>query len=638
MCSTNASYTIASVQPASAGNYYVVVASSILPDVTTTSASAVLTVIYSPQITAQPANQVAVQGSPATFSVSALGGSLSWQWRSNAVAISGATNSSFTLASAQTNGTFSAVIWNAAGTNTSSNATLTVLYPPLITAPPAGATVYLGDPVNFSVTAAGTAPLRYQWRVDGAAIPGATTSAYTLGSAATNQNYTVVITNAAGAVTSSIAALSIYWPPVIVTPPASQYILTNTAATLSVAVAGAGPFTYRWFKGASTFLYGVTNTSSFTNIYTTAAVKTNTTFYVIIDNQSGSGTASNNATVVVESMPKITAQPTNITVMSGSNATFKANATGSNLVAQWTFNGLPLTNAGATNYTITGVKVSDGGAYALVVTNHIGSATSTTAILTVLAPPAITLQPVNQYAVTGQVFGFSVAATGGNLAYQWFQGGIRLTGYTNSTLSQSATLASAGSYSVVITNTQGAITSSPATLTLLLPPSATTLPSSLADGTNAWLTGAAIPNGLPATAWLQWGSTTNCTNATTLVSIGSGSNTVAISNLLTSLAPFTVYYYQAAASNAAGITFGAISNFTTLPRKVVVSDSRLNPNGSFHLGFAGSANATYSVWFTPDLTSWTRLGNATEASPGLFTFDDPIATNRPARFYQMRLP
>ena len=85
-----------------------------------------------PAITSQPLSQSVNQGSPVSFSVIATGTDLGFQWRLNTVSISGATNSSYNIASATTNhaGTYTVIVSNAGGSVTSSNAVLTVIPPP----------------------------------------------------------------------------------------------------------------------------------------------------------------------------------------------------------------------------------------------------------------------------------------------------------------------------------------------------------------------------------------------------------------------------------------------------------------------------------------------------------------------------
>src|SRR6185437_13740772 len=107
-------------------------------------------------------------------------------------------------------GNYAVVVANVAGSVTSANAALTVNTPPSITTQPSSQTVNQGQNATFSVVAAGTAPLAYQWTFNAANISGATASSYTVVSAqpANAGNYAVVITNSLGSVTSANAALT----------------------------------------------------------------------------------------------------------------------------------------------------------------------------------------------------------------------------------------------------------------------------------------------------------------------------------------------------------------------------------------------------------------------------------------------
>jgi hypothetical protein len=90
------------------------------------------------------------------------------------------------------------------------------LAPPQIAAQPASLTVALGAGAAFSVTASGTPAVAYQWQFDGANLAGATNSTLALNAvqAAAAGFYQVVVSNAAGALTSSAAALNVTGVPV----------------------------------------------------------------------------------------------------------------------------------------------------------------------------------------------------------------------------------------------------------------------------------------------------------------------------------------------------------------------------------------------------------------------------------------
>ena len=103
--------------------------------------------------------------------------------------------------------------------------------PPTITTQPLAQTLYVGQTARFTVSAQGGQPLYYQWRVgangvytslsDGGRISGATTTNLTIGSLVQGDSadYVVVITNSAGAVTSTIAKLTVQptGPPMNIT-------------------------------------------------------------------------------------------------------------------------------------------------------------------------------------------------------------------------------------------------------------------------------------------------------------------------------------------------------------------------------------------------------------------------------------
>jgi O-glycosyl hydrolase len=85
-----------------------------------------------------------------------------------------------------------------------------------ITAQPQSQSVVTGSSAVFSVTAAGTPPLSYQWQFNGVAVAGATTTNLTLANIqSTNTgSYSVVVTNSSGSVTSGVAVLTVLGPSV----------------------------------------------------------------------------------------------------------------------------------------------------------------------------------------------------------------------------------------------------------------------------------------------------------------------------------------------------------------------------------------------------------------------------------------
>ncbi|MFZ0827852.1 MAG: immunoglobulin domain-containing protein [Verrucomicrobiia bacterium] len=154
---------------------------------------------------------------------------------------------------------------------------------------------------------------------------------------------------------------------------------------------------------------------------------------------------------------------------------------------------------------------------------------------------AILTQPANQTAIQGSNVTFSVTAAGlSPLRYQWYFNSAVLTGATNAILPMSyVQTTNAGNYYVVVTNVAGSVTSSTAVLTVLVPPSITTQPTSqtVMLGTNA--TFSVTAEGTASLGYQWWFNGTNllagATNATiTLTNVqatAAGGYSVVVTNM-----------------------------------------------------------------------------------------------------------
>jgi hypothetical protein len=228
-----ASLVLPAAQPADEGDYFVVVTNTF--GAVTSAPAAVLTVIVPPSIVTQPESASVVPGTNVAFSVAATGTApLEYQWRRNGVGLPGATNDSVTLTNVQSSdvGHYTVVVGNAGGSVTSAPAILTVLGPPVIVAGPVSQSVLAGANVSLSVTAGGSPPLGYQWRFNGADMPGQTGSILSLPAVQPSSagDYTVVVSNVVGVVTS--------------TPPAHLTVITFAATQAGLpAYQSPGPFT-----------------------------------------------------------------------------------------------------------------------------------------------------------------------------------------------------------------------------------------------------------------------------------------------------------------------------------------------------------------------------------------------------------
>jgi hypothetical protein len=280
-------------------------------------------------------------------------------------------------------GSYDCVVTNLAGTATSGAATLTVRTPPNVTTDPASQTVVQGGPVTFSVVAAGTGPLAYQWQRATTNLPGATGPSYSIPSVALGDagSYRVVVTNLAGTATSAAATLTVQSPPLVTGDPASQTVNQGDTVNFTVTATGTPAPTYQWRKGGMT-LPGKTSAT----LSIVAAQPGDEGSYDCVVSNVVSTATSGAATLTVRVPPTITTPPANLARAVGQSATFSVVAAGTApLSYQWQKGTTNIPGATGTNYMIAAVALDDSGSYRVVVTNPAGSVTSTAATLSVSA-------------------------------------------------------------------------------------------------------------------------------------------------------------------------------------------------------------------------------------------------------------
>ena len=249
-----------------------------------------------PSIIVQPSSQATAPGGTISFSVSASGaGTLAYLWAKNTTnlangafsgraTVSGATTSTLTLTTCTTNdqANYTCIITNSFGSVTSSIASLTVYVAPTITTQPIGYTNIVGSNYTFTVVAAGSSPLTYQWQYNSSNIPSATLNVFTINNAGTNNSgsYTVSASNPAGTVNSSTANLLILAPTVITIQPANATTVLSNSATFSITAAGS-LLHYQWLQhgsainGATNSSYTITNAPYSANGNTYSVIVTN---------------------------------------------------------------------------------------------------------------------------------------------------------------------------------------------------------------------------------------------------------------------------------------------------------------------------------------------------------------------------
>jgi RHS repeat-associated protein len=341
---------------------------------------------------------------------------------------------------------------------------------------PQSQNVVEGVDVTFSVVAGGTTPFYYQWWFNGAAISGAANSNFTKQVVMTNDegNYSVVVTNSTGAVTSSVAVLTVNTNIIITSQPNDATVLQGGTTNFSVGITGNHAI-YQWYGNGSPLVDNArVSGSTTTNLTLSSILPTDGgPYYVVVTNLFNSVT-SRSATLTVISSPDVTSPPTNTTVIQSDDVALSATVTGETLYFQWWLtNNVGTTNifgANSESYSKLVVQTNDAGHYSLVITNQAGH-TNVNADLNVLVAPWITQEPTSVITNQGSNVTFSISAFGtASLFYQWYKYGTNaIANATNSSLTLNNVQGSdAAGYSVLITNAAGTNFSAWAWLSVIL--------------------------------------------------------------------------------------------------------------------------------------------------------------------------
>jgi hypothetical protein len=267
-----------------------------------------------PIIVTQPMDTVGTEASTVSFTVAATGtGPLIYQWLFNGASIYGAVQPVLTLTNLRPSqvGIYSCVVFGPGGATQSSGARLTVLLIPRILGHPQPVTLrgsaaesdygFTGSNAQFQVVAVSPNALRFQWRFNGAPIPGATASTLIVSNAglANDGLYDVVVTDDVGSVLSRTARLTVLVRPGIrVPPPAHIAVVTGATFTVSATFSGNPlPFGIEW-RQVSTPLRSNTvfATSDFATFTAPAALVTNQSWRLVVRNEAAPGTSGSSTT------------------------------------------------------------------------------------------------------------------------------------------------------------------------------------------------------------------------------------------------------------------------------------------------------------------------------------------------------
>lgn len=423
-------------------------------------------------------------------------------------------------------------------------------------------------------------------------------------------------------------------PPVIVTQPTDYTTDEGSPAYFYVTASGTRPLAYQWRRNGLN-IPGANH--ELLLVRATTAADNGAAYSVVVSNVAGSAT-SNNATLHVTPAvaPSIVNPPSAASVEAGLTATFSVTATGTgSLSYQWQRNGTNIAGATSSSYTTPVLALGDSGAvYRVVVTNAVGSATSTGATLTVTAPvptaPSITAQPASVSVTAGQTATFVVTATGSApLAYQWRKNGVDIAGATSATYTTPATvLADNGAqFTVRVSNAQGNTTSAAATLSVTADSTAENMklmrllnlsfeffyaamsPYDLLDDNQVFLASAAVCESGSVSGTLNGGAIPVGTTAPTSGTLAATFSSCKVDSSTTYNGSSSLTYNLTSIDPAVGSASGSVTNLRVTTTSGTTVETDYTTNGSVAMSFAASvsgADTTTTFTLVPAVSSTLR--------------------------------
>ena len=361
---TAATYELPAAHAADDGTLYrVIVTSTANPAVSLVSSSAALRVAQSriaPAIVVAPADASVVEGQVASFSITASGTSLVYQWQRASTAgdfadIDGATAATLALAPttlADDGSRFRVTVRNALGALTSDSGHLAVTpapAAPVFRQTLTDVTVIEGAPATFNVVVVGSPAPTLRWQSSRDAInwtdlPAQSAASLTLSSPALGDDGTLfraVATNPSGSVPTPAARLNVAprpAAPVIRQQPANATVGVGATPSFSVVASGVPAPSYRWQisrDGGSSFANVNGATSATYVVPATVEGDDGVRLRAVVSNASGSVT-SDAAVLAVIPVPHISRQPeTQAWHVGEGTPMFQVVAAGSGLTYQW---------------------------------------------------------------------------------------------------------------------------------------------------------------------------------------------------------------------------------------------------------------------------------------------------------------
>lgn len=379
------------------------------------------------------------------------------------------------------------------------------------------------------------------------------------------------------------------------------------SGTLSVTATGAAALTYQWRKDGQDILGAVG-----TNYTIAFAATTDAGNYSVVVANVFATVETAPVAVRVLRPPTILAQPQTVSLREiapgvyGAASFFVLADGDGTLTYQWSKDNFNILGATQPQYDVLVPLPSDQGTYRVRVQNAVGSVVSDGVLLTLLIPPAISVQPTSRTNFAGGSATFSVTVTGTPpFSFQWARNGTNLpAGAVNPLIVSGLSVRDAGQYSVAVSNAVGGTVSSNAQLLVRSAPVIVSQPGARITAAAQSVAFAVLAGGDSPFAY-QWQF-----NGTAIPG-ATGS-----SYLINAAVPAYDGLYSVVVSNLLGFTTSAAARLTVLPLSVVVPWAAASGGSGSDVGNAIAVDAAGNSYVAGYFNGTATFGTNTLTSAG----------------------
>lgn len=397
-------------------------------------------------------------------------GSPTYQWKKDGVDIPEANTNRYQTSD---EGQYTVTISDSFGSITSDVATVTKAeLLQFVSIPFADQIASIGEPFSLEIGFAGPADSVVQWLKDGQILPNQTVGILAIGSFQPGDAgaYVARISSASGqAIETGEIPVRVVGLPIIIDQPLDQAVALGADIVLTPQLQSDSELSVQWFFDGNE-IEGANNNDL---VLPSSSFSNDGVYQFTATNLAGT-VSSSPIEVAIIGPPIITQEPESVGGRLGGEASFSVLAEGFQPISfQWFKNGDAIDGATTSSLNLNDISADDIGFYSVSISNFGGITQSRNVSLSIETPVEIVLSPESGAFATGSQLRLEVEISGsGNIQYQWLRNGTPIEGANAKQLVINVLKKSDTSlYSVTVSNSTNSVTSDPALIEVIDPPS-----------------------------------------------------------------------------------------------------------------------------------------------------------------------